>query len=357
VTSDVVPCFWYRAGFAAKALADAGEIEFVELKEPLRVRYALRRKGPQQAIGLVEAPRNVDRVIFVRGVFPERLHQVVHFLRADYDIKCLVDFDDAYDRLPGQLLNLYKINPAVNPSYNWRHAIDAARIANGVTISTPALARYRTDATLLRNCIPQRYLVLGRAANRDGTHVGWSGVIAGHPGDLRVCGAGIAEAIRASGATFVNIGDGIGIQKELGLEQEPEITGIVSFEDYPKHIAKLDVGIAPLALNSYVQHKSALKPLEYLSMGAQYVASAGVSEYELLQAELELWCAQNGAPVPGALARPRARDWRRRLLGALGRAQDASQRQELAEVARRFIEERYLVEKNAWRWLEAWSVG
>jgi hypothetical protein len=355
--SDVPSCWYYRAHGPAKVLHDRGELELVELPPMLRVRFANRRYGEPEPVGLVEVPR-VDVVVFVRGVFPLRMHDIIRFLQRE-GVAVVVDYDDAYDRLPSQLHSLYKINPQANPYYNWRNALAAAKLADVVTVSTPALRRYRPDAVLLRNCMPRRYLRLGRRAleTRDGKLVGWSGVIAGHPGDLRQCRSGVAEALRATGAWFLNVGDGAGVQQELGLDEPPEVSGVVGFLDYPKHLARLDVGIAPLVLDEYRdQGKSFLKPLESLALGSQYVASPS-SEYRLLQRQLEDFCARGGATVPGQLAGAKGRHWKRALLAALGAASTAAGREQLAETAQAFVAEHWLMEDRAHLWGEAYELA
>ncbi len=345
VSSDVPPCEFYRSAGPAQCLADAGEIEMVRLGGPtLTVRYANRKHGPLEPVGLVNPPE-VDVVVFVRGVFPERMHDVIKFLQRD-GIAIVVDYDDAYRNLPPQLQGRYKITPTMNPHYNWKWAGQAGKIADAVTVSTPALLRYHPNATVLPNCIPESYLKIKHQG--DGATIGWTGTVHGHPGDLTQCGGGVTEAMAQTGARFLNVGDGYKVREQLGLSEMPLVTEFVTLEQYPYEVAKIDVGIAPLHDSTYSDAKSWLKPAEYLALGAAYVASPQ-PEYLALQAQLEEWCALSGAQPPGAIAKSRGRNWRSAIVKALQMAPEERQ------IGREFIRERLLMESYAPKWAEVWE--
>jgi hypothetical protein len=345
VSSDVPPCWFYRAAGPAQCLAKAGEIEYVRLEEPLRVKLANRQHGPTSAIGIVNPPE-VDVVVFVRGVFPERMHEIIRLLQQRYGIAVVVDYDDAYRHLPPELLNRYKINPNLNPFYNWRWAEKAAELADAVTVSTPALQAYYPQARMLRNCIPDRYLHVTHKG--DGRTIGWTGTVYGHPNDLPQVGGGVAQAMERTGARFVNVGDGVKIRESLGLAGMPRATMFVPLERYPYEVAQLDVGIAPLHDSLYSNAKSWLKPAEYLSVGAAYVASP-TSEYRILQEKLEEWCLVNNVEPPGLIAGSRGREWRRALLRLLQLNPEAR------AVGREFVRETLRMEDHAYLWGEAWE--
>jgi glycosyltransferase involved in cell wall biosynthesis len=137
------------------------------------------------------------------------------------------------------------------------------------------------------------------------------------------------------------VGTADDVRRALALEEEPQETGIVALADYMCEIAQLDVGIAPLREDSYTAAKSWLKILEYSAVGVPWVASA-MPEYELFH---------QVAPA-GFLAKDRARDWRRGVLQLL---QSEALREEFAQAGWEAVRENFLIEENAWRWLEAWE--
>jgi hypothetical protein len=334
-------------------LADAGDIELVQLPGELRVKYTVRRHGPSQPSGIGNLPDGLDVVVFIRGVLPGRIVELIPVLQRQ-GIAVAVDVDDDYENLPSSLMSLYKINPTLNPGYNWRNVKQACRLADLVTVSTPALRRYggRRGAVVLRNRIPDRYIRIGERAEpaRDGLTVGWGGTVYGHPGDLLIPRAGVAEALREMNGHFVNVGDGVDVKKDLSLDRVPCATGIIPLEQYPRELATLDVAIAPLVLDQYRRAaKSWLKPLESLSLGSQVVASESI-EYRELVGELESWCAANGCEVPAALVPSRGREWRRELVKALKRAGA-----DVNDAARRFVAENHLMSDHAHKWGEAWE--
>jgi glycosyltransferase involved in cell wall biosynthesis len=355
VNSEVRPCHFYRAYGPAKVLHDQGEIELVDLPPTLRVRYANRRHGLQEPVGLIDVPP-VDLVCFVRGIFPAKMQDIVRFLQ-QAGIAVIADVDDLYRHLSPGLLNRYKISPAVNPAYSWANVEQACKIVDMVTCSTEPLKRYAPHGRVrvLENAVPARYLDIGREAEprRDGKVVGWGGTVAGHLGDLRECRAGVAEALRQNGGRFLNVGDGVGVARDLGLD-ELEATGIVSFDQYSCEIARFDVGIAPLVPGVYASSKSWLKAIESLAMGSVVVTS-DTPEYVRLYQGLKAWCTKNAAPVPMATVSAKARTWRRELSAALARSD--AERAEVAEVARAYIEEYHLMEKRAHLWGEAFELA
>jgi hypothetical protein len=169
-----------------------------------------------------------------------------------------------------------------------------------------------------------------------------------HPGDLRVTRGGVAKALLEAEADFMVVGERHGVKEALELDREPYATGLVSHPMYVRKLAELDVGIAPLSDNAYTRAKSALKILQYSALGTGWVASPS-PEHVRLHAEMAAYASQE---PPGALAASRSREWRREVLRALRRAENAS---EGIEELRAFVADHYLIERNAWRWAEAWE--
>jgi glycosyltransferase involved in cell wall biosynthesis len=139
------------------------------------------------------------------------------------------------------------------------------------------------------------------------------------------------------GASFVMRGDSTGAGRAFGLAADPP-GGPVSIEEWPRAVASLGVGIAPLADTKFNRAKSWLKPLEMSATGVPWVASPR-AEYQRLHAL--------GA---GVLAdRPRA--WHRELRRL---RESPALRAEMSE-AGRAVAAQLRLRDNAWRWHEAWS--
>lgn len=254
-----------------------------------------------------------------------------------HGVKVVVEIDDDFSTIPKRNLAWRACHPLASPERNWDHLNAAVRQADLVTVSTPALARRygARNARVIRNCVPAWYLE-HRAEPHEGLMVGWSGTVANHPGDLDVTRGAIPRAL--GDARFAVIGDGRFVQTSLGLPDPVTASGWAPIEEYPKMLAQLDVGIVPLDDHAFNASKSALKGLEMASLGVPFVASPR-PEYQWLNAE--------GA---GLLAR-RPREWSGTVRMLL---QDEACRSDLAEKGRE-VAARHTIERNAWKWWEAWS--
>jgi hypothetical protein len=343
---DVGAVYDYRTLFPARALAAQGEIQHIEAEEPV-LNYAVRRHGEDEPVGIVNLP-DCDVFVLTR-VLAGPIARAIPLIRRE-GIAVVVDIDDDFRHTPPGMGGREKIQPSINPEYNWRHLAEACAAADMVTCSTPALTPYAPHGRvqILRNCVPTHYLEI--TGTRDGKTVGWSGSNLMHPGDLRVTRGGVAKAVSEFSADFMVVGERQGVREALGLEHEPFATGPVSHQTYIRKLAELDAGIAPLSDNRYTRAKSALKLLQYSALGIPWVASPS-PEQERLYEEM----ASEGSLEPaGALAAPRSREWHREVLKALRMAQNAPER---IYGAMQFVASRYTVEKNAWRWAEAWEAA
>lgn len=216
----------------------------------------------------------------------------------------------------------------------------ACKAADLVTVTTPALAeRYAPHGrvAVLPNLVPERYLSV-TAAPRDGVTVGWGGTVATHPDDLDVTGGGVARAVAETGARFEVVGDGEGVQTALGLEVPPTVAGWVPLRDWPRALARFDVGVVPLADTAFNRSKSALKMLEMAAVGVPSVASPTPDNVRL---------ARMGV---GMLAADPAHweQWVRLLVEREGAREDLAGRGR--EVAAGLT-----YEAHAGRWMDAWA--
>ena len=286
-------------------------------------------------------PVHADVVVFQRPVEEEAVRVVIPQLQATGHA-IVVEIDDDLERLDPRHPAHRALNPVRSPQANWRLLREACRQADLVTVSSHALAaRYAPHGrvAVLPNSVPERLLTMPRSS--DGQTVGWRGWTVTHPGDLAVTRGGVQAAIEQTGGRFLHIGSPEGVRVGLNLRDKPESTGpLWDIEDFYAALGRFDVGIVPLASTQFNDAKSCLAGVEYAARGVPFVASP-VAEYRRLAAQ--------GA---GVLASDRAREWRRELAVLLT---DERLRAARAEQARAVIARRYVIERRAHLWCEAWE--
>jgi glycosyltransferase involved in cell wall biosynthesis len=106
-------------------------------------------------------------------------------------------------------------------------------------------------------------------------------------------------------------------------------------------MSQFDIGIAPLDDIVFNHAKSWLKGLEYAALGIPFVAS-DLPEYVRLE-------KQHGI---GVTAPSKSKAWRRRV-GDLMSAGEG--REALGQAYRTIVASTLTIERNAWRWPEAWQ--
>lgn len=226
---------------------------------------------------------------------------------------------------------------------SWHHLLTACREATTVTVSTPALLDiYATkgQGKVIFNHLPSFYYDVD---HQDSDRIGWPAALASHPDDPSVLGGAMAR-LCADPGDFQVIGDPTGCGAVFGLARDPSGHDLpISLTKWPRAVAGLGIGMAPLADTRFNRCKSWLKPLEMSALGVPWVASPR-AEYERLYNR-----GLKQGVVIGALA-----DTPRRWHRELKRLQDSPElRQERAEAAR-IVADDLRLEPNAWRWLEAW---
>lgn len=255
-------------------------------------------------------------------------------------ITVVVELDDDLHALhPAQLKQMGA------SSGHFRNLGECCKHADLVTVSTQALAeRYAPHGrvAVIPNYVSAKWLEIGvNPTHNSPLVVGWTGTVATHRDDLQATHGGAAMATEQHGATFRIIGRADLAKRNLGLAEEPEWTPWQTMADYPHEIAKLDIGIAPLAANAFNRAKSALKPTEYAACGVPCVMSP-TAEYVRLHDEYGI----------GVLAGWRSREWKREIGRLLT---DSTYRTEMAEAGRQTVREHLTMEDNAWRFAEAWQ--
>jgi hypothetical protein len=283
----------------------------------------------------VQVPADAD-VMVLQRITHRQVAQAVPLIRAQ-GVAVVVDMDD-------DLTCIHPSNPAwtaMHPSrgqrdHSWHHATQACMDATLVTVSTPALLKTYAPhgrGVVVTNCVPRGYLDV---PHEDSDVIGWGGSVHSHPDDLQMVGTSIARLCR-DGHRFRVAGDGLGVREAIGLDSDPETTGAVDLPAWPKALASLGIGVAPLADTRFNAGKSWLKPLEMSSLGVPWVASPRV-EYRRLH------------DLGVGLLATKPRDWLRQLAAL---AADPARRADMSAAGRRVAAE-HTIEGNAWRWLEAW---
>jgi hypothetical protein len=293
----------------------------------------------------VKVPDDVNVVVLQR-VTHRYLAQAVRVLR-DQGVTVVVDVDDDLASIHPDNPAWYHLHPRSRERrlgkntglHTWTYLGEACREASLVTATTPALVqRYgHGHGVVLPNYLADHYYGV---THHDSDVLGWPASLRSHPNDPAVVGSAVARLVD-EGHTFrvASAADGVG--RAFGMtddERVQRVTDAVELYAWPTELARLGVGIAPLADTRFNAAKSWLKPLELAAVGVPWVGSPRV-EYARLH---RLGC--------GVLV-DRPKDWYRTLRSLL---RDAGRRTELADAGRAAAATLRL-DDHAWRWWEAWS--
>jgi glycosyltransferase involved in cell wall biosynthesis len=327
-------CGHYRMAWPVMAVDQAGLLSASVVKPDER-KVALKldvHAQPEREYFPVEEG---DVAMFQRPT-PIYMPGVIKLLQAR-GVAVVIDMDDDLAAVHPSNPAWLMMHPRSNNGHSWHHAAEACRLADLVTVTTPQLAqRYGAHGRVrvIPNCVPADALEI---PHPDSAEIGWAGTVQTHPADLQQVGAAIARLVNG-GVVFRTVGAIEGVAQALGLGRDPKSTGPVPFAQYMASIAQFGIGIAPLAMTSFNQAKSWLKPLEYSAVGVPWVGSP-TEDYQ----RLHLQGCGVLADVP--------RMWEK-LLRRL--TKDGPWREELSG-AGRDVAARWTFEGNAHRWAEAWA--
>lgn len=342
--ADVEGCGHYRLIWPARELARRGhDVRLILPSDRYNIKVEVNADG---TLNDVFFPEDAD-VIVMQRVTHRFLVDAIPLIR-EKGTAVVVDMDD-------DLSYIHPSNPAwvnfhprsgtpgtLEADHNWHSAQRSCEAASLVTLSADALIRrYAPHGRfeVLRNCVPASYLDV---EHTDSPVFGWGGSLASHPTDLNELGLTVAR-LQREGHVFRVIGHPNGIKNALRLDDEPDSAGIVHITEWPKALASLGVGVAPLADNTFNMSKSWLKPLEYASVGVPFVLSP---RQEYTRFAREFGRVDDWTP----LARKPA-EWLRKLRTLLG---SADLRAELSAHGRE-VAARWTYEQRADAWLAAWT--
>ncbi|MDO8184208.1 hypothetical protein Q5424_00235 [Conexibacter sp. JD483] len=183
------------------------------------------------------------------------------------------DTDDDLANLPVESPD-YRVNGGRNARRIFAATVEIARLADVVTTSTEALAeRYRAEGVerieVLGNYLPPASFGT-RRADHDGVVVGW---LAGLEHGSELPRIPIADALRRMLEERPDVRvESIGLDLRLGHERYTRYPK-VEFVDLQRHMARWDVGIAPLSGIPFNRTRSDVKLKEYASVGLPWLAS------------------------------------------------------------------------------------
>lgn len=227
--------------------------------------------------------------------------------------------------------------------HSWAHLDVACRAATLVTVSTPALLpRYAAHGRgrVIYNYLAPHYYGVPRV---DSDVVGWPASLHSHPNDPADVGNAVARFVNELGGQFEVTCRPDGVGRAFGLNADPPgVEALTGIYEWPRVVAGLGVGIAPLADTRFNAAKSWLKPLEMCAVGVPWIGSPR-AEYVRLH--------EYGGDILAGLIADHPRRWYRMLRDL---AASAEMREEIRQRGYH-VADRLRLADHAWRHWEAWS--
>lgn len=337
LSADQGGCHFYRIGEPSR-VAKALGVDVINATE-VQVDATIDQAANRTTVH--EIKTDADLIIIQRpmdNAFTSLIHQAKR-----QGIATVVELDDDFHSIHPQNMAYPLINGKEHMGPQWIAA--AARIADHVTVSTTALAKYAPHGryTVLRNCVPESIFdIKVEKAYQEKPVVGWTGTVQTHPTDLLAARGAVGQVVESNGLSVGIVGDGGSVREHLGLHSstEMQVTGWVDIEYYYAAIAAtMDIGIVPLEISSFNQAKSSIKGLEMAALGIPFIASP-TREYELL----EIKGVGKTAKSPG--------EWRKHLQRWIDRP---AEMQKNIEHYQSMIKSEMTYEANGADWVDAWQ--
>lgn len=338
--ADRYGCGHHRLIWPVEILRAQGHDVTVVPQEKRQLQIQLNDVGQVTSVELAE---EYDVVVFQR-VTHENLVGAIEVLR-ERGVAVVVDVDDDLSTIhPSNpawpMLHPTRSKPGSARQHSWRNLDAACRAATLVTATTPALiTRYALHGRgrVLPNYLADHYYGVEHV---DSDVIGWPASLSSHPNDPEALGSAVARVVD-DGGTFRVVSNSPGVARAFGVRDESRVecvAGPISLDDWPRSVAELGIGIAPLADTKFNASKSWLKPLELAAIGVPWIGSPRVEYRRLHDLGCGVLCDKPGA-------------WYRKL-SAL--RQSESWRIELSE-AGRVVASQLRLADHAWKWWEAWD--
>lgn len=338
--ADMHGCGYYRIIWPAEQLRLQG-IDVTIVEPGARdVGFTGVMSQDGQTMVDVNIPPDADLMVFQR-VSHKHIASAIRLIRAkgvaviveiDDDLSCIDPRNPAFDLLqPGGI--------GENAMHSWHNIMDACRDATMVVTSTPALQRryaVHGRGAVFDNYVQQELLNIPRV---DHDMIGWAGSVHSHPGDLQVMGSSV-NRLAQDGSQFMIVGNGEGVRQAWGISEKVplHVSGFVEIQSWGQSVARLGVGVAPLADTKFNAAKSWLKMAEMAAAGVPCIGSPR-AEYSRLNGLGVGWLAKDD------------KDWYRKLQTL---RKDPSAREELSQLGRAVMSG-LTIEGNAWRLGEIWQ--
>lgn len=271
IPSDIGACAFYRLVWPGDWVRMKTGWQ-VELYEPDSVSVGVENRT-MKLKGI--NPEGLDLVVMQRIMSPLQVRLIQAF--QDLGIAVVVDVDDAVWRIEKDNGSYRRWNQVVVGKRRFEHLDEACRLADLVTVSTPALQpRYGLDARVLRNGLPGHAFAKWSGPRDRPIRIGWSGSLSSHPNDLQIMGDAVANVIRDNDDVTLHIvGDMEPVADLLGVPRDRATgTGWLSIDQYHEALRDIDVMFVPLKDTYFNRAKSALKVQEAAAAGCVVVASA-----------------------------------------------------------------------------------
>lgn len=320
-------CALYRLYFPGRLLHHQGHD--VEVRVDIQTIFSAKGEP-------IDVEPSHDVIVLSRPMSKTMLH--ILKLLQDRGVAVVVEVDDNARLIHPTHSAWKEFHPKYSPDYNWKILEEAAKIADWVTVTTPALAEEygkHGRVSILPNYVPERYLSI--RPEKDFV-IGWGGAVSVHPQDLQTVGGALREITREFKIPFRHIGTG---DASGAVNIDKEYYDTLPWQDilkYPEEVAKFGIGLVPLHNNEFNRAKSWLKGIEYAALGVPFVASP-TDPYKALN--------ELGA---GLLA-SRPRQWESQLRSLISSRELWLETREAGIAAAKEL----TYEKNAWKWMEAWE--
>lgn len=280
IPSDTGGSGYYRIEQPARAAVEAGvDVHFCEGAE-------INIEGERLTSGMLrvyQIMHDAD-VIVIQRPLPQ-LHHAVAVAAKRQGMKIVVDIDDDFHNVHKANVAVDATNHKTSPLENLRWLMKTLALADVITVSTPALLKYargNAKGVVVRNRLPEKILTLPRRPPCG--LIGWTGSVATHPEDLQQA-RGVLDLI--PGPISI-VGHAQGVAEALDVSGDRVLHGNKWQAKVPIYWRALniamDVGIVPLEYSTFNKSKSALKGIEYISLGKPFIASP-LPEYERLVEE------------------------------------------------------------------------
>jgi len=282
--------------------------------------------------------QDLDVVVGQRVCRAEKEYDAAHLwldICKDPNVMAVYEIDD-------DLFNLDPSNPAypdfsdTKIQHNIRTCIAQADL---VTVSTEPLREqllmYNGNIKVLPNYVDEDLLNIPRNPLRHQTMIGWAGSQT-HSMDFPMMGDALEQLVKDD-VVFMTIGGRYG--EDLPKHNLRHLPWFSSTRKLYSHIARFDIGVAPLKQHVFNDSKSWIKVLEYAALGIPCVASAA-RPYENF--------VEHG--VTGFLASTQA-DWHKYLKMLV---EDVGLRLQMGQAARDKASD-FTIQKNIDMWLNAYT--